>query len=732
MKKPILLAPAGNQECLIAAIEAGCDAVYLGGYSFGARNYAGNFSQEELIEAIHYAHTYQVKVFVTMNTVVFENETEQFLKEVEFLHKHNVDAIIIQDLGMVDLVHQTFPTLELHASTQMHIHNLEGVQFAEQLEMKQVVLARETSITELKNIKQHTTMPLEIFVHGALCFSYSGQCYMSKFLGNRSGNRGTCAQCCRLPYRLDQQSEEQYLLSMKDLNTLEQIGQLMDLEIDCLKIEGRMKRPEYVFQVTALYRKAIDQYAADQHSTITKEDLLNLQKIFNRKFTEGYLFHADNVTNSYRPNHLGIPIGTVSHYKNNMVTVKLTAPVNQQDGVRILTETNDYGCTINKLYHQGKLTNHAEPGELVQFPLKNATVKVGDEVRKTTDYQQLQTIQHQIKARTRKHNIHATVIAKVGQQLQLILETPPYKVTVTSSDPIEQATNQPVTEQRIQQQVNKLGSTPFHITKWTMDCDNFLFIPIKTLSELRREAIEQLLEQIKAPKPVKRGHYERIVPTFDKHFQVNCEVHDLSLYEQIKELDLQKIYTTNQEILDQGDPRVYHKISRVQIHPCTNLDPILVGDLGTFFKNAKTNPKIDTDFSFNVTNSYTVALLHSLGAKQITLSYDLNDQQIAEVTQAYTTRYHAFPNVEKISYGYLEAMITKQNLLKNRTTGTITNQENHSFPVEKQDDSTIIYHYEKRKDLTTKKEYDHAVFQIRFGIKDLEDCIQIKNYFTNR
>ena len=224
MYMPELLAPVGNMECLSAAINAGCDAVYLAGRNFGARSFAGNFSNEELIDAINISHLYGVKVYVTVNTLVYDVEVDRFLSYIDFLHKNNVDAVIMQDIGMIDLVRKTYPNLEIHASTQLHIHNLEGVKLCSELGLKRVVLARETPIELIKEIKNNTDLELEIFIHGALCMSYSGQCLISALIGNRSGNRGTCAQSCRQPYSLEIDGniveKDKYLLSTKDLNTL--------------------------------------------------------------------------------------------------------------------------------------------------------------------------------------------------------------------------------------------------------------------------------------------------------------------------------------------------------------------------------------------------------------------------------------------------------------------------------------------------------------------------------
>ena len=284
MKKVELLAPAGSWESLYAAINAGCDAVYLGGYMFGARHFAPNFSNDELKEIITTCHIYGVKVYVTVNTLIKENEVQTFIDFIDFLHNNNVDAVIMQDLGMIDLVRKTYPNLEIHASTQLHIHNLEGVRFCENLGLKRVVLARETNIESVKNIKNKTNIEIELFVHGALCVSYSGQCLMSSLIGGRSGNRGSCAGTCRLPYKLisnnKQLNEEDYVLSMKDLCTLEHIKELIESGIDSFKIEGRMKRPEYVYLAVSLYRKAIDSYYETHVNNVDYLAIENMKLVF--------------------------------------------------------------------------------------------------------------------------------------------------------------------------------------------------------------------------------------------------------------------------------------------------------------------------------------------------------------------------------------------------------------------------------------------------------------------
>ena len=400
MKKPELLAPAGSMKAFYAAIEAGCDAVYIGGYSFGARAFSDNFSNEEIIECINYAHKYGVKVYVTVNTLIFENEVEIFLNYIDFLHQNNIDAIIVQDLGMFDLIRKTYPNLEIHISTQMHIHNLNGTLMMEKLGAKRVVLARETDFETLKQIKEKTNIELEVFVHGALCVSYSGQCLMSYLIGGRSGNRGKCAGTCRQMYSLVDETgkkynKDNYLLSMKDLNILENIGKLIDLGIDSFKIEGRMKRPEYVYLVVSIYRKAIDSYLKEKKINITEEDIMNLYKIYNRKFTKGYLFEK-NVINQYRPNHLGINIGKVIKKDNHKIYIKLTDNLRKGDGIRFLNQKEDTGLTITKIFVQNKDVNEAFTGDIVVIK-DDIDCDANAIVIKTTDKKQLDDIENKLK-----------------------------------------------------------------------------------------------------------------------------------------------------------------------------------------------------------------------------------------------------------------------------------------------------------------------------------------------
>ena len=387
-----LLAPAGNMEALKAAVSNGCNAVYLGMQKFGARAYSNNFDEETLKEAVDYAHLRDVKVYVTMNTIVFENETEDMKAQLHLLNEIGVDGVIVQDLAVFDYAVRNFEDMEVHCSTQMGIDDLEGTLLCKELGAKRVVLAREVPMEKVKQIRRDADIPIEIFVHGALCVSYSGNCLMSGLIGYRSGNRGRCVGSCRKPYELlDAENGKtlglSYILSTKDLNTIEHIEDLK--EIDSLKIEGRMKEPAYVANVVSQYRAAIDGRA-------TAEDKANLTKTFNRTYTEGYLFGEDpkDITNIQRPNNFGFEIGRVTGFYKGMYEILLNQTLNQNDIIRIDHNGEDVNLSVVKLYDRdGNLVNKAEQKAYIKI---KENLSKGDIVYKTKDYYYYQQLEDQL------------------------------------------------------------------------------------------------------------------------------------------------------------------------------------------------------------------------------------------------------------------------------------------------------------------------------------------------
>lgn len=695
MKKPELLAPAGNWESLVAAIEAGCDAVYLSGKLYGARSYAGNFDNEEIICALNYAHKYGVKIYITVNTIIYESEVNNFIEYVNFLYVNGVDAIIIQDIGMFDLIRKKFPNLEIHISTQMHIHNLEGAKIMEQLGAKRIVLARETPIDLVEKIKKNTNIEIEIFIHGALCISYSGQCLMSSLIGGRSGNRGTCAQCCRQPYELissdGNKIDSGYLLSTKDLNTLNNIGKLIELGVDSLKIEGRLKRPEYVYLVVKTYRKAIDNYIKYKDTKITEDDITELKKIFNRKYTKGFLFNSTNkdIINTFRPNHIGIEIGRVISVNKQNVDIELNNDLNVLDGIRCIGK-KDIGLTIQSMYIKRVKVSHASKKDIITIKM-NEQPKIGDIVVKTTDYNQLKNIQNSINSNSRKVNIKFKLIAHLNSQLILKVDDGINNIELKDNYIVQMSKNVPTTIDSIEKQLTKTGNTVYNVEKIECELDDNIFIPIKNLNELRRNILEQLDDLRTKKNEIVYGEYNVVVANYPKEKNINLYVQDKKMINRINLEDYNEIICD--EIIDTNKFRL--KIPRVQENLKDYSNNLLIGEWGSIYKYSTND--ICTDFSFNVVNSYSVAFLHSLGVKRVTLSHELNDYQIKKIIDNYHKRYNKHPNLELIISDVPEAMILKYDLLNGKYNSKmkyyLRDKYKNKYEVKRSNDLTYIYNY---------------------------------------
>ena len=724
MKKPELLSPVGNIESLYAAIEAGCDAVYLGGKHFGARNYSDNFTNEELIDAINYAHLYGVKVYVTINTLVYEEETKAFIEYVDFLHQNNVDAVIVQDIGMMDYLRKVYPNLEIHASTQMHIHNLEGAKLIEKLGLKRAVLARETDIDLIKKIKENTNIELEIFIHGALCISYSGQCLMSSLIGGRSGNRGTCAQSCRMKYDLIHENKkintDEYLLSTKDLNTINNIDKLIDIGVDSLKIEGRMKRPEYVYLVTKLYRKAIDSYIEKGTIEIDKKEIEELKKIFNRKYTKGFLFKEENnnFINQYRPNHMGIQIGKLINIKNKKITIKLNDELNLNDGIRIINEKEDYGLTVTKMLKNNKLVTKAFKDDIIEI-FVDKELNIGDKVVLTTDKNQIDNLSKIIKHKTRKVKISGKFEAKINKQMAFSITDGKNNIMITSEYKPEKSITQPTTILKVQEQLKKLGNTIYEFDRLEIDMDDNIFINIKEINEIRRKCIELLNEKRIYKIPYKKQEYKIELNDYQDepgyNFYIKSKDDLMFIKESTKQIITDNIDLYNSIILDD---RVLLKLPRVITEFQEYNIPLMVGELGSVNKYKD----IVTDFSLNVTNSYSVAFLNSLGVKRVTLSLELNEYQIKKIIEKYKERYKMKPNLELIVSSYPEAMISKFNLIKYynipNKDNYLKDKFNNKFKIIIKDNLMYIKHYKKVEIENHKQLFELGINRLRIEMDD--------------
>jgi putative protease len=490
MHIPELLAPVGSRESLIAAVENGADAVYFGGRLFSARQYASNFDREELLWAIDYVHARGVRAYVTVNTLIKDAELDEASDYLQFLCNAGADAVIVQDIGILKLLRGHIPNMPVHASTQMTIHNTEGVKFLQEMDVKRVVLAREMSLDEIKRIKSETCMEIETFIHGALCFSYSGQCLLSSMIGGRSGNRGYCAQPCRKKYRAG--DVEGYLLSPKDLNMSEHIPALVGAGIDSFKIEGRMKRPEYVAGAVRVYRRLIDRFVEEPFMfRVTDDEKHTLRQLFNREFTSGYFFGnpgSELMSRKY-PHNRGTELGKVVDYepRKKLATIYLKAQLRTGDGIGI--GARETGVTVGSMFTDNKSVRAAYPGSTVRVPMEYE-VESGDEVFKTYDSQLMASLEVK---NTRKIPVRMSFRAHVDEPVELWISDGENKIDIQGRS-VCIAQRIPISKSAISDQLKKLGNTIFEAHDIIFEIDENIFIPVSEINSLRREGIDRLMQ----------------------------------------------------------------------------------------------------------------------------------------------------------------------------------------------------------------------------------------------
>jgi len=675
-----LLAPVGSMESLHAAIQNGANAVYLGGKLFNARHYASNFDFEELKQAVKYAHLRNVKVFVTANILIDNSEMEEVLDYIKFLYEIDVDAIIVQDLGLAHLVREFFPQLDIHSSTQMTINNLPGAEFAHDMGFARVVLAREVPIEEIKYIHQNTPIELEAFIHGALCVSYSGQCLMSSMIGGRSGNRGTCAQPCRMPSTLVDEKgnvikewDKKHVLSPRDLNTLESIEEIIDSGIVSLKMEGRMKRPEYVATVVKNYRKALD----ESSKNLTEEDKRDVEQIFNRGFTKGLMFgdFGKNFVTIDRPDNRGVLLGTVSRADKYNLYIGLEQDVNEGDGIEFVLSTGESkGIKAPFDGKKGTIMKLEKPGYILNDSL----------VYKTSSVYLLSSAKASYQEERIRNPIDMEINIHIGEQPTLMIMYKGKMVTTVAEGLVEKGERVSLTKEKVIEQLSKLGDTTYNLNNININLDEGSYLPVSTLNLLRREAIEKLdniIENINHRKPIDEDIFDQKKQDYFKYKKNNLESHRkisvrVNNIEQFNQLDLTKldrvylgfyegIETPIRKIKEEGkeiyiwtDKILYQNqldnlrdiIKTVE----KNIDGISVSNLGTMkYMKDRFDLKIHGDIGLNAFNGFTLDYLKSIGLESITLSPELNLNQIKKI-QDHT---HAF--TEAIVYGYVPVMVTK-------------------------------------------------------------------------
>lgn len=682
-----LLAPAGDWDCMRAAVANGADAIFFGVEKFNARARANNFQTDELPEIMAFLHSYGVKGFLTFNILVFEDELNDAKKLIESCIDAGVDAVIVQDLGLVKLIREMSPDFPIHGSTQMTITSPEAVEFTKPFDMERVVLGRENNLKQIQKIGEQAKLPMEVFVHGALCVSYSGQCLTSEMWGGRSANRGECAQACRLPYDLMVDGEQKpmgdvaYLLSPKDLAAIDIIPELIEAGVTSFKIEGRLKSPEYVANVVSKYRKVIDNYFDGLPTEPSKEEVRELQQSFSRGFTHGFLKGTNNkqLVDGTFPKSRGVYLGRVERVLRDAVICRIDAPLKRGDG--IVFDAGDptkkeEGGRVYDLRRQGvKIEGEAQEGVVLEIvPGRNDVdlrrVKVGDKVWKTSD----PALDKRLRATFetdkpyRVFPMRVTVSGTAGEPM-VTTWTDVQKgttVEVVSEIPLEKALKRPMDKALLEDQLGRLGGTLYQLESLEVNLEGELIIPVRELNRIRRAAVEQLTEE--RPKPPVYIKYE--VDTFadasvkkptadndvEPHLTVLCRT--LEQVEAAVKTNATMIYADFEFIkqfpaaievarnagkpIALATPRIHmpgengYHANILKLKP----DAVLIRNTGAlyYYLRARASsapgeafPQLIGDFSLNIANHKAANLFTEVGCDMVTPSYDLNIQQMVDL-----------------------------------------------------------------------------------------------------
>ena len=703
MKKPEILAPAGSYQAMEAAVKAGADAVYMGGTLFGARAYAKNPNQEELVEAIYYTHFYDKKLYLTLNTLLKEEEMQLVGDYLLPYYEAGLDGIIIQDPGVFSFVKRNFPGLFLHASTQMNVTGVAAAKLLKEMGASRIVPARELSISEIRAIKQETGLEIETFVHGALCYCYSGRCLMSSILGGRSGNRGRCAQPCRLPYEVQNSGKPSYILSPKDLCTIEILPELFEAGIDSLKIEGRMKNPEYVAAITSLYRKYTDQYMEhpDRPYQVEKEDWQQLLEAYNRGgFTKGYYhtYHGPEMMSTKRPNHQGIEVGKIEKIKGGQIFFHPAVRIGKGDLLEIgladgqkVELTSPCDCPKGQnLALNGQKLSRLKPGAMIlrtQNPwLKK---KMSDEIltpikkRKIYGYAQFQI----------GHPARLVLWTNVGQNGERVNQVE------TKGDVVLQARERPLDKEQIGKPLLQTGNTRFEFLDLSIDLEEGAFISMGALKKLRREGLsnlKSLLEQRNrrvlpcAPvfDPISNGKKQEKQGKTGTAYEIRVSVEDKthlsylldhpkidSLCIPLEELDKEernhileeakiqkkKIYYSFPRVFRKKEQVVYDEIWKELENE--NPEGFLIhniDELAWIRKKGQAGKKLILSHSLYGYNQEAVEVYHTLLDKGMsvchTMPLELNKRELSQVD---------YGDKELLIYGRIPLMVTAQCVAKN-------------------------------------------------------------------
>ena len=738
-----ILAPAGSMECLKAAIAAGADAVYTGGALFGARAYAHNLTEEELLEAIDYVHLHGRRLYLTVNTLIKDREMEKQMYDYLLpYYRQGLDAVIVQDIGLFRFIRKHFPDLPIHASTQMTLTGVDGAKFLEKEGAQRIVTSRELSMAEVKKIADETELEIESFVHGALCYCYSGQCLFSSFIGGRSGNRGQCAQPCRLLYRTPEAKRPQYLLSLKDICTLELIPEMIESGIYSFKIEGRMKKPEYAAAVAFQYRKYADLYLkyyeecpaeedpaayAMKKYRVREEDRQMLLDLYNRGgFHTGY-YHTQNgreMISLNRPNHAGVPAVKVLAKKGRNVTAKALTDLYPQDIIELpmrkgREKADNYTCK-----------DAIRKGMNVQIPVFADTPFKRDEIwMRTRNSTLIDTLREEFVNGKIKERICGTFRLYPQEKATLTVKCRDAEITV-AGEKAQEALSQPMSRERIEKQLRKTGNTEFEFSFLKTEIGEKVFLPMQSLNELRREALETLekviCEKYRRSGEVKDPEEDKTELSMEEEvlsgwtasvrtaeqMEVILEEEaigriyaDCTMFPRIWEKDsyvewITKVHAAGKEIY-LVMPYIFRERTRKQYEAAYNRifgagwDGILIANYESFafLKEHGYTGRIMTDYNLYEFNQESRKFWKEKGVFEFTAPVELTERELQDLR---------VKDGEVIVYGYLPMMIsagciqkTTRGCLKKSGQTTITDRYRNPFVVKNECDYcyNILYNY---------------------------------------
>ena len=738
-----ILAPAGSMECLKAAIAAGADAVYTGGALFGARAYAHNLTEEELLEAIDYVHLHGRRLYLTVNTLIKDREMEKQMYDYLLpYYRQGLDAVIVQDIGLFRFIRKHFPDLPIHASTQMTLTGVDGAKLLEKEGAQRIVTSRELSMAEVKKIADETELEIESFVHGALCYCYSGQCLFSSFIGGRSGNRGQCAQPCRLLYQTPEAKKPQYLLSLKDICTLELIPEMIESGIYSFKIEGRMKKPEYAAAVAFQYRKYADLYLkyyeecpaeedpaayAMKKYRVREEDRQMLLDLYNRGgFHTGY-YHTQNgreMISLNRPNHAGVPAVKVLAKKGRTVTAKAMTDLSPQDIIELpmrrgREKADNYTCK-----------DAVRKGMNVQIPVFADTPFKRDEIwMRTRNSALIERLHEEFVNGKIKERICGTFRLYPQEAATLTVKCRDAEITVTG-EKAQEALSQPMSRERIEKQLRKTGNTEFEFSFLKAEIGEKVFLPMQSLNELRREALETLEKvicekyrrsgEVKDPEEDKTelSMKEEVLSGWtasvrtEEQMEVILEEEaigriyvDCTMFPRIWEKDsyvewITKVHAAGKEIY-LVMPYIFRERTRKQYEAAYNRifgagwDGILIANYESFafLKEHGYTGRIMTDYNLYEFNQESRKFWKEKGVFEFTAPVELTERELQDLR---------VKDGEVIVYGYLPMMVsagciqkTTRGCQKKSGQTTITDRYRNPFVVKNECDYcyNILYNY---------------------------------------